>query len=602
MRLRGSSHRSGPSAEPGGATSPGRRTLTGSVMRRAARAPEADAAEIAAPGGDGAPLPDDLRTRAETSLGADLGGVRVHTGDDSAVAADALGARAFAVGQDIHFGAGEYAPGTSGGDLLIAHEVAHTAQQRGTATAAQTKLEVSEPGDTLEVEADRAAAAIVSGQPAQVSAAGSMIARDTRTSSPVAPAGGGQPPGQGQPAGGGQPPGSTETGGPATHIRQEMFVVTGGPPQLSGVTTAAPRTDVGQVFVQGPRIEQRVDVALASGVTLGQGVSVDVGPIQTLLGSERVGVYRRGGDPGGPIMAEDRGVVGVTRDSGWHVDPASRQVVSSFPAPWYANHYGLLDAYPSHEVRWDDRPGIYLRPALAGDEATLTEVRGADRFVTSISAKRGDQLVHLRTYQWSVPWDVRIDQTTATGQGRAGQVTEGGAMTMPRGTDIVAGHDHRYIRYADHDSAMAAPALELFRALGPALAEDRAAAATIAGALRAKNPAFRFNFFIQSKSNVVGDDAIELTIAGSLERRESIRGGTGATRAVTFHLLDVFNPDSIRAGSQLRFSARATNTITGSNLRRASWRLPFEPQRSVRMEPSNDGDGIYVLRELQLDE
>ena len=44
------------------------------------------------------------------------------------------------------------------GEKLIAHEVAHTVQQQGGAAASrQNQLEVSEPGDTLEHEADKAA-------------------------------------------------------------------------------------------------------------------------------------------------------------------------------------------------------------------------------------------------------------------------------------------------------------------------------------------------------------------------------------------------------------------------------------------------------------
>src|SRR4051794_35644770 len=70
-------------------------------------------------------LPDPLRERFESSLGTDLSSVRVHTDDAAASAASSVGARAYAYGQDIHFGAGEYRPGTSDGDLLIAHEVAH---------------------------------------------------------------------------------------------------------------------------------------------------------------------------------------------------------------------------------------------------------------------------------------------------------------------------------------------------------------------------------------------------------------------------------------------------------------------------------------------
>ena len=121
--------------------------------------------------GAGAPLPPQLQQRFETSLGSPLHGVRVHSGAASAAAADAVDARAFAVGQDIHFGAGEYDPGSAVGQRLLAHEVAHTVQQGHGAPALQPQLRTSTPGDRDEREADAAADAMVAGQPARVTAA-----------------------------------------------------------------------------------------------------------------------------------------------------------------------------------------------------------------------------------------------------------------------------------------------------------------------------------------------------------------------------------------------------------------------------------------------
>lgn len=125
----------------------------------------------------GAPLPEPVREKFESSLGADLGGVRVHTGSESAAAAKAVGARAYTVGQDIHFGDGQYGGPDPFSMHLLAHEVAHTVQQRGATPRRQHKLEVSTPGDTLEVEADRAADAMVSGQAAHVSSPYGRLSR-----------------------------------------------------------------------------------------------------------------------------------------------------------------------------------------------------------------------------------------------------------------------------------------------------------------------------------------------------------------------------------------------------------------------------------------
>lgn len=125
----------------------------------------ADELLATAAGGSGIALPAELMTKFQSALGVDLSGVRVHTGGDSAAAAAAVSARAYTVGQDIHFGAGEFDPSSPGGEHLLAHEVAHTVQQRGAAPVRQNKLAVSGPQDADEHAADRAADAMLSGTP-----------------------------------------------------------------------------------------------------------------------------------------------------------------------------------------------------------------------------------------------------------------------------------------------------------------------------------------------------------------------------------------------------------------------------------------------------
>jgi hypothetical protein len=128
----------------------------------------ADAAVANASTSTGFALPETLMRKFESSLGADLSSVRVHTGSESQGAADAVGAKAYTMGQDIHFGAGHYDPGSSAGEHLLAHEVAHTVQQAGSTPIRQNKLEVSSPDDAAEHEADSAAANMVSGTPFSV--------------------------------------------------------------------------------------------------------------------------------------------------------------------------------------------------------------------------------------------------------------------------------------------------------------------------------------------------------------------------------------------------------------------------------------------------
>jgi len=106
----------------------------------------------------GGPLDPPTRSFFEERLGAGLGDVRVHTGDRAAASARALGARAFAVGRDVVFGAGQYRPGTPSGARLLAHELAHVVQQRaGPAVARRQPLQtplctVREPGQCVTYE------------------------------------------------------------------------------------------------------------------------------------------------------------------------------------------------------------------------------------------------------------------------------------------------------------------------------------------------------------------------------------------------------------------------------------------------------------------
>ena len=79
----------------------------------------------------GRPLDAETRAFMEQRLGSDLSRVRVHHDARAAESARAVSARAFAVGQDVVFGAGQHAPATTGGRRLLAHELAHTIQQAG---------------------------------------------------------------------------------------------------------------------------------------------------------------------------------------------------------------------------------------------------------------------------------------------------------------------------------------------------------------------------------------------------------------------------------------------------------------------------------------
>jgi len=81
--------------------------------------------------GGGQPLPASERSFFEGRFGHDFSKIRIHADDHAAETAQSLDARAFTVGNDIAFDAGEYQPGTESGRHLLAHELTHTVQQEG---------------------------------------------------------------------------------------------------------------------------------------------------------------------------------------------------------------------------------------------------------------------------------------------------------------------------------------------------------------------------------------------------------------------------------------------------------------------------------------
>jgi len=169
-----------------GAISPGKRTLTETVRRRAkASTPvgdaesEADAAvdapiarsaagaaASASPGatfaaatsGGGSEIP--YRSEMEGAFGEDFGGVSSHVGQRDAM--DSLGAHAAASGESVAFGSATPDKHT------VAHELTHVVQHRRGSAGMFGSGGLTDPSDASEVEAERVAGAVVAGERVQV--------------------------------------------------------------------------------------------------------------------------------------------------------------------------------------------------------------------------------------------------------------------------------------------------------------------------------------------------------------------------------------------------------------------------------------------------
>jgi hypothetical protein len=110
----------------------------------------------------GHPLDTNTRAFVEPRFGHDFSRVRVHADAEAADSARAVNALAYTVGHHVVFGSGQYAPWSSAGRRLLAHELAHVVQQGGSATTPPVQLHVNQVNDRFEKEADGIADSIVS--------------------------------------------------------------------------------------------------------------------------------------------------------------------------------------------------------------------------------------------------------------------------------------------------------------------------------------------------------------------------------------------------------------------------------------------------------
>ncbi len=99
--------------------------------------------------GNGRPLSGGERAYFEPRFGTGFAGVKIHTGSHAAQLSRSVNARAFTVGRDIFFGAGEYSPNTVQGKRLMAHELTHTVQQGASGAETINKVMLQRKGKGL---------------------------------------------------------------------------------------------------------------------------------------------------------------------------------------------------------------------------------------------------------------------------------------------------------------------------------------------------------------------------------------------------------------------------------------------------------------------
>jgi hypothetical protein len=224
----------------------------------------------------GQPLDRVTRAGAEARFGYDFSRVRVHTDARAAQSARAVNALAYTVGPDVVFGAGHYAPMTTTGSRLLAHELTHVVQQGDGGGAGA--LDATRPGDAAEREAD----AVSRGERVAVGAGGGVrLARqdagpDDAGDGGAGDGGGGAAPdggrdagpdaGTGPDAGGGAPPdpaGPGPTPPPVRVLRVEVHPDHRGHfPRIPGTGAGSHWVGVASDSARKPIVQAVVDPAV----------------------------------------------------------------------------------------------------------------------------------------------------------------------------------------------------------------------------------------------------------------------------------------------------------------------------------------------------
>ena len=118
-------------------------------------------AQVLASGGE--PLEAPVRRALQAGFGYEFGDVRIHRDALAQHSASEVGARAYTVGKDIAFASSQYAPQTTAGRRLLAHELTHVVQQ-GSARPSSSKNLVSRLADSASAPRLRASGPLIQRQ------------------------------------------------------------------------------------------------------------------------------------------------------------------------------------------------------------------------------------------------------------------------------------------------------------------------------------------------------------------------------------------------------------------------------------------------------
>lgn len=529
--------------------------------------------------GGGQPLPAALRAEMEARFGASFARVRIHADAAAAAACGAIGANAFTIGEDIFFGADRYA---GAGDALLAHELTHVvqAQQGRTATAG-----LSRPDDALEHEARATGARVATGGAAGLDAtpdaaptasASAMMLRDDKKE--------------------------------IVTLAQDWLKAAPFSKGAGGKLTSVVGTESIRILGPAFTVSSAVSLKLPDDRTLGS-QHIKVGPIQTLLSSNRIGVYQKDGRTieQARTMSEGRDAAeGQNEVGGTPFAPVEPPFYSGNPAAGQDAPNSKLHDWTgtgadfSDTVTLSDQPKMSLAKKLPTGE-TLVAVKGADTFNTSAGFKSTTgEIIGLAPFGWSVSWDTPI-----AADGTATPDPARDAVTRQPATEAIIHNTEDYVNlmarqeFRSLDEAMLEPGWALLEMLPKVRARNATAAGFIQQALAAKNPQIKVTVTatqgVGQKSAVsgseVGDDvtmSVHATITKSSGGKSTTaRAGTGGS--VQFGLNEMADPAAINDGVILNITVNEDGHLGGGT----EFPFPFRGGQTQVVGQNDGSEGTY---------
>jgi hypothetical protein len=298
------------------------------------------------------------------------------------------------------------------------------------------------------------------------------------------------------------------------------FGFSGGVPVGSGNATASPNgTD--KVRALAPKVTIDGKAWLKEGKTIG---SAYVGIIQNLVSSDRVTVYRHGGNANGEITKESHDAQGKKWDAvnDPEAEKKGKMDAQTF-APFYWQPSNIedtnLEGTPASVTRlgtpWDQPE--FSAPVSDGGAGRLTAFRGRDVFKTGIAIKKGETVWVLNGTDWSVNWDMNVD-ASMNGAGKAVEssaiknlIKDGPDPTL-KDWSLKPGAGSAFEGFSTVELAMKRSPADLFKWIFAAKTHDPVSYKNICAALDAKAPNLTVSIGCESTDSNFHADYVSATV------------------------------------------------------------------------------------------